>query len=764
MSNPDSALHRELAQERLRGLRTINLLRVWGVSAFFALFLALGGLLGLPGWTGNLGLFAIYWAIAAAAFLASRRSERVALSSGLVIALVDTPLVFLLQWSTFPTSPSASGVAGFTVGVYVLFVILATLSLERRFIFVTAAAGAAFEILLQYLADVSVGAMISTVTVLGLTTAACSYARDRLVALVARVETAAHVGSERRVAEDRLRETVALLGIAQALGGVTDVREALRRTCRELARLTGADTVGAYLVDRERVALRPTAAYHVPKDLLGELSTTPLALADLPGFTTEVQHGGLRWSDRIPEQPHLGLWRGDRIPHQSGLVLPLLVEGQVAGAFYLVWWTTRHQFDRAALALAEAIGQQVGRFIFTAQLREELDRGRQRVAQVERLRALGEMAAGVAHDFNNALAIILGRAQLLLEGAEAPARGALELVVKAAQDAARTVRRIQEFTRRATLRPREAVDLSAVVRDVVEMTRARWADQAEAHGIRYEVSAESGGPVPLVLGDAADLREALTNLVFNALDAMPDGGRLTLRTRAEGKRVRCEVADTGVGMPEAVRERAFEPFFTTKQEKGSGLGLSIVYGIVTRLGGEITVVSTAGMGSTFVLWLPTAGGRLAAAINGPAAPRPAPGARVLVVDDEAEVRSALSDILRLEGHAPVACADGARALRAMEAEVFDAVLTDLGMPGLSGWDVARAAKQLQPTTPVVLVTGWGDSLDGADARRHGVDFVLPKPFDIGEVRTLLARCMPHREPRGGPGARPTAPAGPVPIG
>jgi signal transduction histidine kinase/CheY-like chemotaxis protein len=762
MSNPVSTLHRELAQERLRGLRTINLLRAWGVSAFFALFLVLGGLLRLPAWTGNLGLFAIYWIIAGGAFLASRHSERVALSSGLIIALVDTPLVFLLQWSTFPTSPSASGVAGFTVGVYVLFVILATLSLERRFIFVTAAAGAAFEILLQHLADVSVGAMISTVTVLGLTTAACSYARDRLVALVGRVEAAAHVDSERRRAEDRLRETVALLGIAQALSGVTDLREGLRRTCRELARLTGADTVAAYLVDRERVALRPTAAYHVPKDLLADLSTTPLALADMPGFTTELEHGGLRWSDRIPEQPHLGLWRGDRIPHQSGLVLPLLVEGQVAGAFYLVWWTTCHRFDGAALALAEAIGQHVGRFVFTARLHEELDRGRQRAAQVERLRALGEMAAGVAHDFNNALAIILGRAQLLLEGAEAPARGALELVVKAAQDAARTVRRIQEFTRRATLRPREAVDLSAVVRDVIEMTRARWADQAEARGIRYEVSAE-GGPVPLVLGDAADLREALTNLVFNALDAMPDGGRLALRTRAEGTRVRCEVADTGVGMAEAVRERAFEPFFTTKQEKGSGLGLSIVYGIVTRLGGEITVVSSPGVGSTFVLWLPTAGGRLAVAVGGPAAPRTAPGARVLVVDDEAEVRSALADILLLEGHTPVACADGAHALRALEAEVFDAVLTDLGMPGLSGWDVARAAKQLQPTTPVVLVTGWGDSLDGADARRHGVDYVLPKPFEIAGVRTLLARCMTNREPRGGPTTRPTAPTGPVPT-
>ena len=592
-----NTLHTELAHERVRGLHRINVLRLWGVSAFFALFLVLGGLLQLPAWTGNLELFAVYWTIAVAVFWASRKFERLAPFTSLTIALVDTPLVFLLQWATFPTSPSASGVAGFTVGVYVLFVILAALSLETRYILLTAAVGAVFEVLLQHLADVSVGAMISTVILLALTTLACSYARDRLVGLVGRIETAAQLEAARRRAEDRLRETSGLLDIAQTLGGVTEVQEALRRICRELARLTGAETVAAYLVDRERAELRPTAGYRVPKEMLNDLTAMRLGLADL-SFTATLEKGEVVWSDNVPDHPHFGLWR-ERFPHKSALVIPSIVADQVSGIFYLIWWTGRHSFEPAELTLAQAIGQQVGKFIQNAQLHEQLEKSRQRSVHAERLRAVGEMAAGVAHDFNNILAIILTRAELLLAKTSAPElRQPLGIIAKAAQDGARTIRRIDEFTRQSPHRRQEPVDLSLVVRDVVEMTRARWHDQAEARGIRYDVTVEHR-VVPPALGDAADLREALTNLVFNALDAMPQGGRLTLRTVADGSRVRCDVVDTGVGMPAHLRERVFEPFFSTKTEKGSGLGLSIVYGIVTRLGGEIAVESTPAVGTVF---------------------------------------------------------------------------------------------------------------------------------------------------------------------
>jgi signal transduction histidine kinase len=214
---PQAALDRELSQERIQSARRIGLLRFVGVSAFFALFLVLGGLLRLPAWMGNLGLFSVYWAIAAVVFWATRRLPRVAPYTTLAIALVDMPMVFFLQWATFPTSPSVSGIAGFTIGVYVLLVILAALSLENWYIWFTAAFGAAFEVLLQYLADVSVGGMISSVFVLGLSAAACSYARTRLVALVGRVDRTI---AEQREAEHALRQAERMASLGTLAAGV----------------------------------------------------------------------------------------------------------------------------------------------------------------------------------------------------------------------------------------------------------------------------------------------------------------------------------------------------------------------------------------------------------------------------------------------------------------------------------------------------------------------------------------------------------------
>ncbi len=213
---PD-ALHRELTQERIQSARRINLVRLWGVSAFFALFLVLGGLLRLPAWTGNLDLFAIYWTITVAVYVLSRRVERVARVASLAVAFVDMPMVFFLQWATFPTSPSASGVAGFTVGVYVLLVILSALSLENWFIFFTAAVGAAFEVMLQELAGVSTGAMASTVILLGLAASSCAYARSRLVDLVARVDRNL---AEQRQAERALRQSERMASLGTLAAGV----------------------------------------------------------------------------------------------------------------------------------------------------------------------------------------------------------------------------------------------------------------------------------------------------------------------------------------------------------------------------------------------------------------------------------------------------------------------------------------------------------------------------------------------------------------
>jgi nitrogen-specific signal transduction histidine kinase/CheY-like chemotaxis protein len=391
--------------------------------------------------------------------------------------------------------------------------------------------------------------------------------------------------------------------------------------------------------------------------------------------------------------------------------------------------------DQAAIALENSrLYSELHRVLRTVEESQE------RLVRGERLRALGEMAAGVAHDFNNALAIIVSRAEVLLDELPEPGlRRQIDVVIKVAEDAAQTVRRIQEFTRTRRARPFQRVDLNQAVDEVLEVTRSRWEDAARAQGIRYVVAVEPG-PAPIVAGDPSEIREALTNLFFNALDAMPSGGRVVLRTGTEGDRVFCAVTDAGVGMTGDVKERIFEPFFTTKEERGTGLGLSVVYGIMARHGGEVDVVSRPGAGSTFTMRLPLSAETPAPAVSPAPSPRPRRG-RILVIDDETDIRETLRDMLVRDGHDVVACADGESGLAHFVAEGFDLVITDLVMPRTTGWDVARLVKQRSPATTVVMVTGWGDHFDRDEAEGRGVDALIAKPFRRLEVREVVAAAL-----------------------
>ena len=288
-------------------------------------------------------------------------------------------------------------------------------------------------------------------------------------------------------------------------------------------------------------------------------------------------------------------------------------------------------------------------------------------------------------------------------------------------------------------RPFQAVDLNRLVDEVVELTRPRWKEEANVNGVSYEVVTEKGS-LPPVAGDPSELREALTNLMFNALDAMPGGGRVVFRTGMEGERVCCAVTDTGVGMTEEVRQRVFDPFFTTKGERGSGLGLSVAYGIVARHGGEIDVRSRVGEGATFTLRLP-AEREVAERPKKVPPPSPARKGKVLVIDDEPELREVLGEFLAGQGHTVTACADGEAGLSRLLEERFDLVITDLGMPGLSGWEVVKRAKECRPGTPVVLLTGWADQIDPDEARARGADFLMAKPFMPEDIQAVLAQAL-----------------------
>ena len=253
-------------------------------------------------------------------------------------------------------------------------------------------------------------------------------------------------------------------------------------------------------------------------------------------------------------------------------------------------------------------------------------------------------------------------------------------------------------------------------------------------------------PVPPISGDPAELREVLTNLILNAVDAMPDGGTLTLATRTDETTVTLRVSDTGVGMSPDVQPLIFDPFFTTKGPRGTGLGLSITYGIVSRHRGEIRVESAEGQGAAFHLTFPVS--TMEAEPRSAASLQAVPPLRCLVVDDEQPVLEVLGDVLTAGGHSAVLVADGAMAIARFKAEPFDIVFTDLAMPGVNGWQVARAVKDHAPSVPVLLVTGWGVELSPEELRGKGVDAVLSKPVKFEDI-LVAAATFGSRRPETG---------------
>lgn len=373
----------------------------------------------------------------------------------------------------------------------------------------------------------------------------------------------------------------------------------------------------------------------------------------------------------------------------------------------------------------------------------EQERIREQFSQVEKLSALGQLSSGVAHDFNNCLAAILGRAELTLKRVEDPkVRRSLEIIIQSAEDGAKTVRRIQDFARQRRDRDFEPVSIDQILLDVSEVTRPRWKDSAEAANVHINLELRNQSNT-YVMGDGSELREVLVNMVFNAVHAMPGGGSLTLSAEETGDdMVLISVADTGCGMPPEVRSRIFDPFYTTKGVEGMGLGLAVSYGIIRRHEGSIEVESEVGCGTTFQIKVPLAKliiGEQKKDKSGDSARkfRRTNMMKILVVDDEERVRTLLSEILEDEGFEVMSASSGPEGLALFKANRFDGVFTDIGMPGMSGWELVRALRDLNTSTPIAVITGWGEGVSSDQRESSEVNWVLTKPFSLEQIEKIM---------------------------
>ncbi|HEU4876063.1 MAG TPA: ATP-binding protein, partial [Pyrinomonadaceae bacterium] len=368
---------------------------------------------------------------------------------------------------------------------------------------------------------------------------------------------------------------------------------------------------------------------------------------------------------------------------------------------------------------------------------------RERAARADKLRALGQLASGVAHDFNNSLAAILGRAQLLRRQVGDPALVRnLDIIQTAAEDAAATVRRIQTFARKSAVKEFELVDVAGLLNDAIEITRTRWQNEARIRGLEYEVNLDTERG-HFTYGSASELREVFVNMIVNAVDAMPRGGRLLVSCRRIENRLQLHFTDNGVGMPDDVQQKIFEPFFSTKGAQGTGLGLSVSYSIIERHSGSISVVSEPGNGARFTIDLPAVGADssshdLSALSN-------ARSLRVLVVDDEAAVRETLAEMLVAVSHRVELAGSGQEAVEKMRATAFDFVFTDLAMPEMDGWETARLIRKEWPNVKIVLVTGYGPTTAPPTGEEELVDAVIGKPFDFVQVGSTLTTLTKARE-------------------
>jgi signal transduction histidine kinase/ActR/RegA family two-component response regulator len=444
---------------------------------------------------------------------------------------------------------------------------------------------------------------------------------------------------------------------------------------------------------------------------------------------------------------------------RSLVAAPLVVDSRIFGVL-LVARRAAGGFSSADCEFLRQLSEHVALAAHQVQLHtalqaayDELRQSQQVILQQERLRALGQMASGVAHDINNAISPIALYTESILErepNLSQRAREQLGIVQRAIGDVSQTVAKMREFYRPRGGSDLQPIELNPLVEHALQSTRARWHDMPQERGVVIDARAELEPQSTVILGAQSDIRDALTNLIFNAVDAMPEGGRLTLRTRrvrakgAAGDRLELEVADTGVGMNEETKRRCLEPFFTTKGERGTGMGLAMVYGMARRHGAELEIQSAPGAGSTVRLRFRAGegAGARAAATSAPA-PATLRRLRMLLVDDDPLVLESLSRTLTAEGHEVEAAEGGQAGIERFDAAqragaAFDVVITDLGMPFVDGRTVAAVVKKSAPQTPVLLLTGWGERLLAEQTTPAHVDRVMSKPPRMTELRGVLA--------------------------
>ena len=530
----------------------------------------------------------------------------------------------------------------------------------------------------------------------------------------------------------RLRETETLLAVSRALGSTLDPTETMRRVAREIALALGADTVGAYLADAARENLWPVAGYHVPRDMLDAFRRFPIPSRNHPAIEESWTHRRSVWTDDMPADPRVDPDSLRQFPHQSDMFVPIHIKDRPVGGFFVIWWTARRSFTEWEMRLLQGISDLAGVFLENAQLYREA---------AEANRAKDEFLATLSHELRNPLGAIANAVAALERrgGGEEGTMRLHQIIHRQTHHLTRLVDDLLDVARATAGKValnRQPLDLSEVAGGCVRSLRA--SGRTRRHRMMFR--AES----VIVNADSTRLAQVITNMLDNAVKFTPSGGTVDVDVLREGQEAVLRVSDTGAGIASEMLSRVFELFAQGEQPMdrsggGLGIGLTLSRRLVEMHGGTIVATSEGrGRGAQFTVRLPVEPAGTPSPV--PAVIDPDRSRSILIVEDNDDARESLRLLLESLGHRVIEAGDGPRALALALNHQPEVVLIDLGLPGLDGYEVARALRSsaIGKTAALIAVTGYGQAEDRRRSKEAGFDAHLVKPVSQSLLSSLIA--------------------------